>query len=82
MSCLYFKVSFKLCETNNSHSDSKCSKRRLVLSCSKETLCITKKITSNYGGDFYYLNCLHSFRTENKLSLMKEYVKVKIFVEM
>ena len=24
-------------------------------------------ITSNYHGDFYYLNCLHSFRTDNVL---------------
>ena len=25
------------------------------------------KITSKHDGSFYYLNCLHSFRTENKL---------------
>ena len=25
------------------------------------------KITSKHDGDFYCLNCLHSFRTENKL---------------
>ena len=25
------------------------------------------KIKSKYDGDFYCLNCLHSFRTENKL---------------
>ena len=24
-------------------------------------------VTSKHHGDFYYLNCLHSFRTENKL---------------
>ena len=24
------------------------------------------KITSRHDGDFYCLNCLHSFRTENK----------------
>ena len=25
------------------------------------------QVTSQYDGDFYCLNCLHSFRTENKL---------------
>ena len=30
-----------------------------------------------YKGDFYSLNCLHSFRIEN-LSLMKKYVEIKI----
>ena len=24
-------------------------------------------IISNHDGDFYFLNCLHSYRTENKL---------------
>ena len=24
-------------------------------------------ITSNHKGDFYYLNCFHSYRTKNKL---------------
>ena len=82
MSWFYFKIYFKLWETNNPHSDFKCSRRRLALSCSKKTVWITKKITSNYDGDFYCLNCLHSFRTKNKLSLMKQYEKIKIFVEM
>ena len=31
-------------------------------------------------GDFYFLNCLHSFRTKNKLESYKEYAKIKIFV--
>ena len=30
-------------------------------------------ITSNNHGDFYYLNCLHSYRTKGKL---EEYKKV------
>ena len=34
-------------------------------------------ITSKYKGDFYSLNCLHSFRIEN-LSLMKKYEEIKI----
>ena len=28
---------------------------------------LLKGITSKYDGDFYCLNCLHSFRTKNKL---------------
>ena len=28
-------------------------------------------ITSNNNGDFYYLNCFHSFRTEKKLKKHK-----------
>ena len=31
-------------------------------------------ITSNSNGDFYYLNCFHPYRTENKL---KKYEKVR-----
>ena len=27
---------------------------------------LLRRITSNHHGDFYFLNCLHSFRTENK----------------
>ena len=37
-------------------------------------------ITSNYDGDFYYLNCLHSFRTDNALKNMKDCVKIMIIV--
>ena len=36
-------------------------------------------ITSKHKDDYYCLNCLHAFRTENKL---RKYVKVKIFVEL
>ena len=32
-----------------------------------------KGITSNYKGDFYCLNCLHSFRTYNKLKKHEEF---------
>ena len=43
--------------------------------------------TSKHKRDFYCLNCLHSFRTENSKktqknsNLMKKYVKIKISVE-
>ena len=28
---------------------------------------LVRGITSNHDGDFYYLNCLHSFKTECRL---------------
>ena len=28
---------------------------------------LLRRITSSHDGDFYCLNCLHSYRTENKL---------------
>ena len=35
-------------------------------------------ITSNHDGDFYCLNCLHSFRTDNALKDMKDCVIIMI----
>ena len=35
-------------------------------------------ITSNRDGDFYCLNCLYSFRTDNALKNMKDCVKIMI----
>ena len=34
-----------------------------------------KGITSNHDGDFYCLNCLHSFRTKDKLKKHKNVCK-------
>ena len=45
----------------------------------KKLSTLLKRITSKNHGDFYCLNCLHSFRTENKL---KPHVKIKMFVEL
>ena len=36
-------------------------------------------ILSKHRGDFYCLNCLHSFTTEKNLNCIKKYVKIKIF---
>ena len=44
----------------------------MAFSCSKKFVCIIKIITSNEKGDFYFLNCSHSFRTENKLKKHKK----------
>ena len=37
-------------------------------------------ITANHNGDFYCLNCLHSFRTDNALKNMKDCVRIMIVV--
>ena len=43
----------------------------MALSCCKKIVCITYRNNSNNNGDFYCLNCFHSFRTENKLKKHK-----------
>ena len=39
-------------------------------------------ITSKHKGNFYCLNCLYSFRTENKVKFHENHVKIKISVEL
>ena len=39
----------------------------MELFCCKKFIYIFKRITSKHNGDFYCLNCLHSFAAENKL---------------
>ena len=58
-------------------------KRKLVLSYDKKKLStLFRRITSKHHGDFYCLNCLHSFRTENKIKSHKKDIKLNIFVEL
>ena len=45
----------------------------------KKLSALLRGITSKTDGDFYRLNCLHSFITKNKLQFHKRYVKIKIF---
>ena len=40
---------------------------------------LLRGITSNHNGNFYCLNCLHSYRTKSKLKNMKKHVKIMIF---
>ena len=40
---------------------------------------LLRGITSNHNGDFYCLNCLHSYRTISKLKKHEKYVKITIF---
>ena len=41
----------------------------MALSCSKKIICIITLSNFKNEGDFYRLNCRHSFITENKLTL-------------
>ena len=51
----------------------------MALSCSKKLSALLGGITSKYHADFYYLNCLHFFATENKLLSPKYVCKNKGF---
>ena len=48
----------------------------------KKLYALLKGIASKHDGDFYCLNCLHCFRTENKLKSHKKVCKNKGFVEL
>ena len=39
-----------------------------------------KEITLKHDGDFYCLNCLHSFRRKEILNHIKMYVKINVFI--
>ena len=44
----------------------------MTLSCCKKLSALLRRITSNHKGDFYCLNCFHSYRTKNKLKKHKD----------
>ena len=46
----------------------------------KSLLALLRGITSKYDGDFYCLNCFHSYSSEKKLKNMKKYVMTMIIV--
>ena len=43
---------------------------------------LLRGITFKHHGDFYCLNCFHSFLTKNKLESHKKYVKIRIFATL
>ena len=47
-------------------------KKWYCLAVKKKLSALLRGITSKHDGDFYYLNCFHSFRTENKLKKHKK----------
>ena len=51
---------------NGKKTQSEVQKTTMALSCSQKTISIIRGITSKHHGDFYCLNCLHSFPTEKK----------------
>ena len=66
-------------KTNHAINDSKQRKRRMALSRSKKPSTLLRGKTSKHHGDFYCLNCLHFFRTENKLKSHEKICKNKDF---
>ena len=46
---------------------------KMALSCIKKLSALFSRNISNHAGDFYCLNCFHSYKTKNKL---KEYENV------
>ena len=79
-------------KTSYSFNDFK-QRQAMTLSCSQKTISIIilqsknyqyyykelRAITSKHHGDFYCLNCLHSFATENKLQSHKKVCENKGF---
>ena len=51
----------------------------MALSCRKKLFALLHRKTSKQKGDFYCLNCLSSFRTENKLKSHENVCKNKGF---
>ena len=51
----------------------------MALSCSKKIIIIIKRNNIKNNGDVYCLNCLHSFRTKNKLGSHKKLCENKDF---
>ena len=62
---------------NNSFNSFK--QRRMILSCNKKTISISKRNNEKHYGDFFCLNCLHSFATEKKTWISKKLCENKSF---
>ena len=52
----------------------------MALSCVKKLSALFKGIKSKHVGDFYCLNCFHSYGTENKLKKHEKYVTIMVIV--
>ena len=44
---------------------------KMALSCCKKFSALFRGIASKHDGDFYCLNCFHSYSTKNKLNKHK-----------
>ena len=69
----YFNEMFQ----SNSFYDSE--GRGMTLSCSKKLSALLKGITCKHHGNFYCLNCLHSFTMKNKLECHEKLFENKGF---
>ena len=88
LNILYIKEK-EICPAYISEINSNCEKQIIFLMIPNEAkegrhyLAVKKlstllyEVTSKYMGDFYCLNCLHSFRTENKLKSHEKVCKNK-----
>ena len=65
--------------TNILHNDPKRRKKGLHYLPVKKLSTLLRGITSKHDSGFYCLNCLHSFRTENKLKSHEKVCKNKEF---
>ena len=92
LNILYTKEK-ELCPVYISNINSNCEKQIILLIIPnnekgdyilavKRLSTLLRGITSKHHGDFYYLNCPHFFRTENKLKFHEKYVKIRVFVEL
>ena len=54
-------------------------KKRMTIFCSKKLSALLSRTTSKHDSDFYCFNCLHSFRTENKLKWHEKVCKNQTF---
>ena len=79
MTRLYLKNYFELWKKKNSFNDPKRRRKMLALPCIKKTICITKRNKLKHNGDFYFLNCLHSSKTENEIISHEKVCKNKAF---
>ena len=69
ISCFHIKTT-KSWKPNYYFDDSK--QRTIVLSCSKKPSKLLRGITSKHLCGFYCLDCLHSFRTKDRLKSHKK----------
>ena len=53
--------------------------KKMTLSCSKKLSVLLRGVTSNHVGEFYCLNCFHSYSTDNFKNIIM-YAKVMIIV--
>ena len=79
----------EICPAYISKINSNCEKKLLMIPneeeerwhylAVKKLFLLLRGITSKHHGDFYFLNCLHSFRTENKVNSHEKVCKKKDF---